>query len=204
MSAPIRCLQVFARPPVAGQVKTRLIPALGPTGATTVYRRLLGIALDAGVRAAAHRRELWLATTDDDPPPDLPAADRFTCFRQRGDDLGARMYNALADGLERADRVVLTGSDCPELDAAYIDAAFAALRDSDAVLGPTRDGGYVLIGLRRLHQDLFRDIAWSTSTVFDTTARRLDRLGWTWSGLATLRDIDEPADLEQFPWLVRA
>jgi rSAM/selenodomain-associated transferase 1 len=115
--------------------------------------------------------------------------------RQNGPDLGARMQDALEWALQRAPWAVLIGSDCPGYDSDYLQTAFAALERHDAVLGPALDGGYVLIGMRRAAPELFADMPWSTTGVLDTTRQRLQRKGWSWQELPTLRDIDTPQDL---------
>lgn len=125
----------------------------------------------------------------------------LTVQAQRGPDLGARMHNALSDALHGVGRAVLIGTDCPELDAAYLDAAFDALDGHDAVLGPAADGGYVLIGLRRPAPTLFTRIAWGTGTVLAETRAGLRAAGLSWRELPTLRDLDEIADLDHFPAL---
>jgi rSAM/selenodomain-associated transferase 1 len=117
---------------------------------------------------------------------------------QRGADLGERMQFALAGALERHNEVVLVGSDCPQIDHAMLDAAFAALRQHDAVFAPAVDGGYALIGLRRSHARLFLEIPWSTAQVMPRTRGRLLELGWDWHELDPVRDVDTPDDLDYF------
>ncbi len=144
-------LIVFARESVPGQVKTRLIPALGAEGAARLYRRLLGIALRAVATTPCARRQLWCAGAPaaGGECARLAAGHGCTWHHQGPGDLGVRMSAALAEALAATDRAILIGSDCPDYTPAYLSAAFAALADRDAVLGPAADGGYVLIGLRR-------------------------------------------------------
>jgi rSAM/selenodomain-associated transferase 1 len=203
MTRVARCLQVFAREPRPGAVKTRLIPGIGAEAAAAVYHRLLSSTLAAAAGAGAERRELWL-----DRPPRDPAFRQWVSGQvdvlrtQPAGDLGQRMHAAFVRGLARADAVVLIGSDCPTLDSGYVDAAFAQLRRHDAVLGPTVDGGYILIGLRQLDRGLFEDMPWSTPQVAETTRARLRQAGLAWSELAPQRDVDTPADLAHFPALL--
>jgi uncharacterized protein len=203
-ATPGGTLILFAREPVAGQVKTRLIPALGGEGAAQLYRRLLGIALRAGAATPGVRRRLWCTgmPADGGECARLAAAHGFTWHPQPEGDLGARMAAALAEALVTADRAVLIGSDCPDYNADYLSAAFAALDDHDAVLGPAADGGYVLIGLRRPAPALFADIHWSTCAVLAETRTALRRIGLTWTELPTLRDLDRPEDLADFGHLL--
>ncbi|MBK5966703.1 hypothetical protein CCR95_22145 [Thiocystis minor] len=190
-------LILFAREPIAGQVKTRLIPALGAEGAARLYRRLLAIALRAGAATPCARRQLWCteAPAEGGECARLAASHGFTWHRQPDGDLGARMAAAHEVALTSSDRAVLIGSDCPGYMPAYLSAAFAALDKHDAVLGPAADGGYVLIGLRRPAPALFANIHWSTPAVLAETRATLGRIGLTWTELPTLRDLDLPEDL---------
>ncbi len=194
----------FAREPASGQVKTRLIPALGPEGATRLYRTLLGVALEAAVGVPRIRRELWCAggPSDGGICSELAGVYRMTLRSQPAGDLGERMGGALAEALTQSERAVLIGSDCPEYSPAYLASAFAALDGEEVVLGPAADGGYVLIGLRRMAPELFAGIPWGTDRVLARTRAALRGLGWTWAELPTLRDLDRPEDLKDFPHLL--
>jgi len=178
-----RVLQVFAKAPVPGAVKTRLIPPLDATAAAMLHRALVEhtLLLAASMRPAiVDRIELWCAP-DTAHPFFAQCASRFplTLRSQHGADLGARMHHALNDALARGDLPVLIGTDCPSLDSARIDEAFAALAPgpADVVLLPTEDGGYALIGANRLNPLLFEGIAWSTANVFAQTVDRIGALG---------------------------
>ncbi len=197
-----RRLLVFARNPLPGRVKTRLIPSLGAVAATAVYRQLLQDTLLAAAQVAGVDSEIWL--DEGEPVPwlaDIAAAHGLAIRQQSGRDLGMRMHAASSASLRSAERVVLIGSDCPEFDPSYLEAAFAALAQQDAVLGPAADGGYVLIGLRAAPAVLFKDIAWGTPQVLAVTRDRLRQLGWRWTELPPRHDIDEPGDLQRFPRL---
>lgn len=190
---------IIAKAPIPGYCKTRLIPALGAQGAAALASRLLlrtvqtALAADVGpveLCAAPSRHEAaWAAL-------DLPAA--LDWSEQTQGDLGARMAAAAQRTLARGEQVLLIGTDCPELDGAYLRRAAAALRAHDAALAPTADGGYALLGLRRFHTSLFDSMPWSTQTVAGETLRRLAKIPWSVKTLPLLHDIDEPADL---PWL---
>jgi rSAM/selenodomain-associated transferase 1 len=192
---------VFAKAPVAGRVKTRLIPELGAERARDVYEHLLHrtvrLALESGVGPVS----LWCAPDAGHPVFQLLSS-RYPVglARQMGADLGERMARALALALEGADRAVLIGSDCADLTADDLREASAALaRGSDAVLGPAVDGGYVLIGVRRPGSPLFVDVPWSTDRVLAVTRERLTSAGWSWHELAPRHDVDLPADLRYLP-----
>lgn len=196
-------LLVFTRPPHPGHVKTRLIPALGAAGAASLHARLTTRTLRLVTSCDLAPAQVWLSPTPeradhDDWPTDFPGERH----RQQGDDLGQRMAHALDHALAGAAFAVLIGSDCPALDADYLDRACAALAGgSDAVLGPAEDGGYVLIGLRRQDPSLFEGIAWGGDRVYADTCARLQALGWCHQALPTLWDLDRPADLPRLAGL---
>lgn len=199
---PKRHLLVFARVPIPGSVKTRLIPTLGEAGATRVYRRLLWDTLESCAHVRDVRRELWLDQTSSDAELNETAARLgLSLHLQRGSDLGSRMQQAFVHVFNRARSAVLIGSDCPEYDRDYIETAFRGLQHHDAVLGPAADGGYVLIGLKRSDASLFSDIPWGTADVLEATRNRLRRLQWTWLELDIKQDVDKPQDLLLFPYL---
>ncbi len=207
MSAPryARQLLVFAREPVAGRVKTRLIPTLGAAAATALYRMLLYDTLSVARQVAADRIELWVDRLD--PASELASRARdlgMATRLQSGADLGARMHAAFVSTLGTARSAVLIGSDCPEYDAGYIASAFDALERHDAVVGPARDGGYVLIGMKTAEPRLFQQVPWGTARVLAVTRERLTQLQWRWRELPPKRDLDTPADLARFPQLLAA
>lgn len=187
---------IFAKAPVPGRVKTRLIPVLGEAGAARLAARMLDLALDKARAAAVGPVELCMSPAPHSAdwagiplPADIETRD------QGAGDLGARMARAAQRALARGEAVLLTGTDCPELTAARLREAAAQLMSHDAVLHRAADGGYPLLGLRAFDASLFEDIPWSTAAVADITLERMAALGWSvWLG-ETLRDIDVPADL---------
>lgn len=204
---------VFAKAPVAGQAKTRLIPALGAAGAAALAERLLDHAVAQAVAARLGRVELCVAPSMAHPAfQRLQARHSLRLTRQSRGDLGQRMHRALAQALSSAPagtprgdaRVLLIGSDAPALNAAVLRAAAAALADADVVLVPALDGGYVLIGLRRPAPALFAGVAWSTGQVLAQTRQRAAAAGLRLVELPALSDIDEPADLVQLQHLLPA
>jgi uncharacterized protein len=194
-------LLVFARAPVAGEVKTRLAAAIGGVRALAAYRELLattiGVACaarDAGIVAAV---ELW-CTPDEDAHDlrELALANAFSRHRQPDGDLGARMEAALADALRRAPAALLIGTDCPVLTPVHLANAAATLAKHDAVLIPAEDGGYVLVGARRPVP--LRDVRWSTAHALADTRDGFARAGVTCACLPPLWDVDDDADLARF------
>jgi rSAM/selenodomain-associated transferase 1 len=180
---------VFARAPVPGRVKRRLVPRLGAWRAARLHVRLTHRALRTAAAAACGPVELHLTARHA----------RFRDYRlQRGADLGERMHRALTRALRRHRGAILIGSDCPELVPADLRRAARLLAGGcDAVLGPAEDGGYVLIGVRRVTSRLFEGIEWGTAGVFAATARRLEAAGYRWRALRRLPDVDRPGDLER-------
>jgi rSAM/selenodomain-associated transferase 1 len=140
--------------------------------------------------------------TDIGHPFFMACRDRFglSLSAQQGPELGSRMAAALALALERTPLAVLIGSDCPDLTPADLDAAARRLAEGyDAVLGPAADGGYVLIGLKRLDPGLFDGIPWASDRVAEITRHRLRALDWCWWELPIRSDIDRPGDLPGLP-----
>lgn len=187
----------FARRPVPGRVKTRLMPPLSSREACAVHERLVRHCMAGLLSSSLGPVELWV-----DDQPDHPlfrqCLDQGAAGvrRQRGSDLGQRMYHALRWGLRRARKVILVGSDCPFIDASYLRRAERSLERHAIVLGPALDGGYVLFGCREAPPSaLFRDMPWGGSQVLALTRERADRADLAVALLPALRDIDRPEDL---------
>lgn len=184
---------VFAKAPVAGQVKTRLVPALGEQGAARLHERLVDHALEIACAAGLGPVELCCAP-DASHPFFVERAARFgvALTEQGPGDLGERMQRALAGRLP----AVLIGSDCAAMTPAYLREAGRALATGhDAVLGPAEDGGYVLVATARTHPEAFARIRWGRPNVLAAQRARFRAIGWRWTELATLWDVDRPADL---------
>jgi len=190
---------IFAKAPVPGKVKTRLIPALGAEGAARLAKCMLDNTLVQALGAGVGPVELcaspaissvdWADWTKNALPPGVETSD------QGEGDLGERMARASRRTLSEGNRLLLIGTDCPGLSADHLRAAAAALDCHEAAIYPAVDGGYPLLGLRAFHPSLFADIPWSTPAVAELTLARMDALKWrVWLG-ETLADIDEPADL---------
>ncbi|NEV62732.1 TIGR04282 family arsenosugar biosynthesis glycosyltransferase [Thiorhodococcus minor] len=191
---------IFGRAPVAGEAKTRLIPALGPAGAAALQEHLMADLLERLSEAPRARLELWAAPDASHPTfGDLARRHALSLHRQYGENLGQRLAHAARQGLTRADAVLLIGTDCPDLTADYLEMARERLRWSHAVLGPALDGGYVLLGFKRLSHHLFDGMPWGGDRVADLTRQRLRDLRWSWSELPALADIDRPEDLVLLP-----
>ncbi len=186
-------IAVFARAPIPGQAKTRLIPALGADGAARLQARLIEATLAKARRLPECRVTLWVAGD----PAALPATARAAAVHvqpQRGADLGERMAHAVQIALARAASVLVIGTDCPALTAAHLSDALATLATHDIVLTPADDGGYVLIGLRAPQPQVFAGIAWGGPTVLQATLQRIETSGLRAAVTPALPDLDTPAD----------
>lgn len=203
-------LIVFAKAPVAGQAKTRLVPALGEAGAAALAERMLQHTMDAALAAGPAALELCVTPDASHPGVVGQARRRGVGLSLQGEgDLGLRMQRALLRHLQTRPRALLLGTDAPALDAPLLQRAAAALHAHDAVFVPALDGGYVAIGLRRgaaeAARAVFEHMTWSTPEVMAETRRRLATAGLHWVELPPVADIDEPADLVHLPpgWLHR-
>lgn len=193
---------VFARAPVAGASKTRLIPALGEKAAADLHARMIEHTLETlGNVFDDYALQLWCAP-DTSHPHFARLADRYvmSLHTQRGDNLGARMYHALDTALLEHDHAIVIGTDCPGLASADIVNTVDALKNvADVVIGPAADGGYWLLGVRAVSATLFRDIAWGSDRVYEQTLLRIETLGWRSHALRMRTDIDRPEDLSRVP-----
>ena len=194
-------LIVFARAPVAGRVKTRLAARLGDARAARVHQRLTALALRTALVARCGKVELHAATAHRWLFA-LGRRARVAVRLQRGADLGERMARATRAALRRSRRVLLIGSDCPELAPRELRRAASWLSGgADAVLAPAHDGGYGLIGLKRRAEFLFVAMPWGSGRVYAETARRLKNASWRVRALAPIADVDRAEDLERVAWL---
>ena len=199
MRFPAARVLIFAKAPIPGQVKTRLVPMLGADGAARLHGELVTKTVQRMQASALAALQLWCAPRVDEPLFDsLKQTHDLQLSEQCGADLGARMRHAFSEALQCADYAVAIGTDWPALQPEMIATALQRLQQGDdAVLGPAEDGGYVLLGLRRVEPRLFTDIAWGSALVLAQTRERLRQLQWQWSELPTSWDLDRPADFER-------
>jgi uncharacterized protein len=185
---------IMAKAPVPGTVKTRLIPTIGAHAAAVLQERLTKRTVQTAVSAVVGPVTLWCA-----PDPshvsfrEMVLRHSVVLKRQPEGDLGARMLACLAatDG-----PALVIGTDCPAFTADHLRAAAQALRDdADVVVIPAEDGGYVLIGARKPHPELFAGITWSTASVMQEMRARIAALGLNCIEFDVLWDIDIEADL---------
>lgn len=193
----------FAKWPEPGRVKTRLAVSLGDEGALAAHIELTCAVLGNLVATGKPLTFWWDRAEPDDRRFARPILDRLADagvgqVSQTGSDLGERMSRALATGLASASRAVIVGSDCPSVDPDYIEQAFASLLEADVVLGPSDDGGFVLIGSRRDLGGCLQGINWGTDLALSQTVEALRRRQLTVVELAPRWDVDEPEDWTRF------
>jgi rSAM/selenodomain-associated transferase 1 len=194
---PRDLLIVFVKAPRPGKVKTRIAEVIGPQPACDAYLALVEI-LIGNLRTLPN---VQVRYSPDDALLEIPrwVQPTWTTAAQGEGDLGERLKAAFRDGFKTgAERVVIIGSDAPEITHDDIEAAWRALGENDLVLGPAEDGGYWLIGLRAERPELFERIAWSTATVFEETVARSKATGLKTHLLRRLADIDTIEDLRRF------
>lgn len=195
-----KALALFLKYPEKGAVKTRIAKALGDDFTLKLYTCFVADVLEISSSIAADTVMLY-SLTDNAKNKDCFAEEKHVCLPQQGADLGRRMHNAFRDICRQGyKKVVLIGSDVPDLPPAYIEKAFQGLADHELVLGPSIDGGYYLIALRAATVDygIFREVPWSTSQVLQQTLENIHQLNITYSMLPWWSDIDEVNDLRRF------
>lgn len=189
-------LVIFVKNAKLGEVKTRLAAGIGDELALKVYLELLKITHQACKRIDS-KKEVWYSKYIENN--DLWNIGLFEKKVQYGNNLGERMKNVFQESFEneRLDKVILIGSDCPNLTTDILNQAFKQLSSSDLVLGPAEDGGYYLIGMSKYIPDVLKDMEWSVESVFSETLKRAQQENLSYSMLPTLFDIDTVEELKR-------
>lgn len=200
-----KSLIVFLKNPVEGKVKTRIANTAGNIKALEIYRELLGILNDNLARVNC---EVYLYFTETPMEISYWANANYIYRVQKGNDLGARMSAAFEEvfrdgGSQKPLKVLIVGSDCPLLSAEIIDEAFLKLDKSDIVLGPAEDGGYYLLGMKKMNTELFEGVSWSTEKVLNETLDKAAGLGLSVAFTPSLFDIDTEEDWTRWLKLVK-
>jgi len=192
-------LVVFAKPPIPGYSKTRLIPKLGSKGAAEFHQKLVEHTLENIISPNDWDCLLYAAS-------DIENIFFENCARKNSlllklqveGDLGNRMYHAFFNELKQYEKVIIVGTDCPVLESKHIRKAFEELSHSDVVMTPAEDGGYVLIGAKeRVEKKYFSNIRWGTNTVFEKNKKNIAECNCTLSVQPMLWDVDVPVDYEK-------
>ncbi|MFX1521628.1 MAG: TIGR04282 family arsenosugar biosynthesis glycosyltransferase [Promethearchaeota archaeon] len=186
-------LIILIRNPILGCVKTRLATDIGDAKALQIYKVLLKYTYSITREVQCSRLLFYSDFIDEN---DDWGTDNFTKFLQVGSSFGERMRQAFEVALENHAKAVIIGSDCTELTPEIIREAFNQLDAFDVTLGPAKDGGYYLLGLKKVYPELFMNKQWSTSTVFSDTINDINRLGLSLFLLPVLSDIDNFDDLK--------
>ena len=196
MHQPTRSLLIiFYRNPKIGKVKTRLAATVGNEKALDVFRKL---SLHTKTITENLPYDKIVFYTDSIDLMDMWPNGTYLKALQQGEDLGERMNNAFAGGFQSGyDSICIIGTDCYDLTEAIIREAFDALEKSDAVIGPARDGGYYLLGMKQPCPDVFTNKQWSTNTVFQDTVRVFQLLHLQFTELKVLSDVDTEDDLPE-------
>lgn len=194
-------IAILAKAPVPGLAKTRLIPALGAHGAARAQRQFTGQTLHTAQQASLGSFTLWCAPyTQHRYFRALQKYCGVTCMNQPEGDLGGRMLRCAEYHFEQQPNMplLIIGTDCPALSPWHLQEAARRLRDHDACLIPAEDGGYVLLGLRKILPEVFSEVEWSTPRVLAQTLERIAQVRASVSLLPKLWDVDEPADWQRW------
>lgn len=184
---------LFVKNPEEGRVKTRLAHTLGDKKALEVYLKLIQITENVARRVEA-ARQIWYSEKVENN--DLFSEEHYEKYTQYGADLGIRMRNAFDEGFKRGyTKVVIIGSDCPDISTEIIELAFDELDGVDVVVGPSEDGGYYLLGMNKFIPELFEGVTWSTPDVLIQTKEKVTNQGNNFKELRVLNDIDTEKDL---------
>jgi len=185
-------LIIFQKKPELGKVKTRLANTIGDEKAVEVYRYLL----DHTHRQVALLEVPTFVFFEKEEQPEYLLNSNYHSAIQGTGNLGDRMKAAFLEVFEQGyKKIIIIGTDCLELDAEILDQAFLSLETNKVVLGPARDGGYYLLGMKELYQRLFENKNWSTPTVFSDTVTDIKALGLNFHLLNELTDVDIYQDL---------
>lgn len=194
-----KALIIFAREPVPGKVKTRLARDVGEQAAAELYAAMLADVLEKAVSLDDVRLLVFWAL-ETGILPDGPEFQGLEMLEQQGADLGERMKNAFIRAFNLGiDACCCIGSDLPDLPLDYIRQAFRELEqpETDVVFGPAEDGGYYLVGMKKINDRLFADIAWSTPLVLETSLEHARELKLNTCLLPVWYDIDLIGDLRR-------
>ena len=193
-------LIIFFKNPIYGKVKTRLAASIGNDKALQVYNEMAAYTRLVTDKLPCDKIVFYSEHVE---PDDIWTTDYLKAV-QKGIDLGEKMMNAFEAVFQTGyEKVLVIGTDCPTLKEILIQQAFASLDDQDIVVGPSEDGGYYLLGMKEPHPSLFKDITWSSPTVFGSTIEACAKLNLTYDLLPKLRDVDEKGDLEQIKFMKR-
>lgn len=195
---------LFAKAPVAGRVKTRLIPSLGPEKSLELHEALVKGCLQrlSTLKQNGCKLEIHSDDVENRQVQQWSKAFNLRCYAQRGAELGERMHRAFADALSRYSAVALCGSDSFELDDSHILKLFVELANADLAILPAHDGGYLAIAVKHLTvaEIVLKDINWGSAEVLAQTLEAARQANLRVVLLPSIADIDLASDLVNTPY----
>jgi rSAM/selenodomain-associated transferase 1 len=190
------CLIIFAKEPESGRVKTRLAGKMDDNEIIELYKDFVRRTIDIAGKVESDNKFLAYDSSGEAGFIKSIKGD-LSLFRQEGETLGERMHNAFLYSKKSGnDATIIIGSDSPDMPFEYVEKAFNCLEKSDVVLGPSRDGGYYLVGLKQPDERIFKDVNWSSDKVFSETLKNIENIGKVASSVDEWYDIDTAQDLE--------
>lgn len=187
-----RLLLIFTRNPKLGKCKTRLAATIGDQAALDIYMILMRHTAEITKNLNCSKEVYY---SDEVPDNDLWGKDNYAKRLQEGNDLGERMYNAFKSGFQKGyKKIILIGSDIYDLNSETIEEAFLEMENADFVIGPAADGGYYLVGMKTLNNEIFQNKNWGTESVLEDTLNNLNHKKVKL--LEIKNDIDVYEDLE--------
>ena len=203
MKFPGSKILIFCKAPIPGTVKTRLHDLLTPEQASEIHTKLATETITQAVESQLCPVELWCSPdTTHGFFQTLKSNQGMVLRLQQGEDLGERMHHALQITLVKSSSAILIGTDCPSLTTTDLELAITRLEEgSDAVIAPTEDGGYSLIGLKHPDRSIFENISWGSSAVMSQTIAKMNLTNRSIYKLPMQWDVDRPADLQRYQQL---
>lgn len=192
-----RAVIIMTKVPIAGTVKTRLQPLLSPEECVELATAFLKDTVNKA-RIVCNKTIVAFSPFDRQSELEKVLKSGYFYVAQNGVNLGEKVFNAFRFAFENnSDSVVMLGTDSPTFPSDFIESAFENLKSADAVLGKTADGGFYLIGLRRLQKEIFEDVEWSTAKTFEQTRQNITHLNYNLQEIPSWYDVDEPEDLRR-------
>ncbi len=196
MKFPDSKIIIFCKAPIPGTVKTRLLSVLSEEQASELHIKLATETINQAIKSQLCPVEIWCF-----PDTHHPFFQMFNIDlkKQQGNNLGERMYHALQTTLEQSSSAILIGTDSPSMTMNDLEQALTKLEEGcDVVIAPAEDGGYTLIGMKKVCRSIFKNIDWGTSKVFDQTISEINKLDLRLNELTMQWDVDRPEDLQRY------
>lgn len=190
---------LFTKMPEKGKVKTRLAEKIGNQNAVDFYKVCCENCFEKIREIKSVSKYVFINENENSSEVQNWIGNEFNIEVQAGKDLGEKLFNACIDIFSKKyDKIVILGTDIPDISSDIIQKAFTALDESDFVIGPSDDGGYYLIGMNQLNKEIFENINWSTEKVLEQTIKKIKNGRYTYTTLTRLKDIDYLEDLENW------